>query len=407
MLETLREYAAERLDPVERAALARRHADVFVRLVEKAQTKANGPEEVQWFDRLERERDNVRAAFDWSMSADGDVDIGIRIALASQPFLYRRYRLTEGRIWFEQILARPEQAPKAARARVLNVMGIFAFRQGEWERATAHFEEALSLEREMEDPPAVGALTYLGMIAAEAGEFERARAFHEENLIRQRRIGDSQAIAITLNELGVIAQALGDYDQAAAYLAEAAALSRSRGDQLHVAICLIIQAGLETERGNLDKATELLDEALGLAREGKNQTAVALVAIYYGWVKRHRGEFEAAAASYQEALEFLRSRDDRPGIAGVLEGLAIVAAASSEPARALRLAGAADALRATTHTRPSPAMQRELDESRSVAHKELGEESALEYAAGQAMALDQAILFALTRAAVSGRTRER
>src|SRR6185369_3260129 len=90
MLETLREYAAERLDPAERAALARRHADVFVRLVEKAQTKANGPEEVPWFDRLEREQDNVRAAFDWSMSTDGDVDVGIRIALASQPFLYRR-----------------------------------------------------------------------------------------------------------------------------------------------------------------------------------------------------------------------------------------------------------------------------------------------------------------------------
>ena len=105
MLETIREYALERLD--ERGdgeVVRRRHAGFYVLLAEQAEPALRGPEQVSWLDRLDAELANIRAALTWATES-GEAEIGLRIGAALWRFWHMRGSLAEGRDRLERLLA--------------------------------------------------------------------------------------------------------------------------------------------------------------------------------------------------------------------------------------------------------------------------------------------------------------
>src|SRR5206468_12871765 len=110
MLGTIREYAAERLAASggERAAVAR-HASVYVALAEAAAPHYTGPAQKEWLDRVERDHDNLRAAFDRAVVA-GEAGVAGRVGAALWRFWQMRGHLREARMRLERVLALPALA---------------------------------------------------------------------------------------------------------------------------------------------------------------------------------------------------------------------------------------------------------------------------------------------------------
>jgi predicted ATPase len=115
MLQTLREYALERLEELEDGgAVRRRHAETMLEFVRTARGFARGPEAPEWLDRTELELDNIRAALAWTIEV-GEGELGLAIAEALEPFWYRRLQLREGLRWLEPLLELTPDAPPRLR----------------------------------------------------------------------------------------------------------------------------------------------------------------------------------------------------------------------------------------------------------------------------------------------------
>ncbi len=126
MMETIREYALERLAASgEAEAMRQQHATFFLQLAEEADPKVRSTEQATWYRRLEVEHDNLRAALHWTLEHQ-EVEIGLRLAGALWAFW--RQHLREGRSWLEQVLVQPgARARTAARAKALLGAGALAF----------------------------------------------------------------------------------------------------------------------------------------------------------------------------------------------------------------------------------------------------------------------------------------
>jgi predicted ATPase/DNA-binding SARP family transcriptional activator len=160
MLETVREYAREKLQETgEEGAARREHATYFRAMADEAFTAMCRSEGAAWLELLEREHDNLRAALAWSQSAGGDLELAVALGGALGWFWIARGYLTEGRERLERLVAlapAPQPSPgppspprghdpRFTRARLLTYAGTLAHHQGDYEAARGHFQESLTL----------------------------------------------------------------------------------------------------------------------------------------------------------------------------------------------------------------------------------------------------------------------
>jgi tetratricopeptide (TPR) repeat protein len=405
LLETIREYAVERLAAAgEGDALRRRHADYYLALAEEAAPRLSGPEQITWLERLEAEQDNLRAALAWSQAEPEDAEVGLRLATALYRFWHVRGSLIEGREWLRQVLARDagRQASDAARtgplrARALNGAGVLARAQGSYTAARSVFEESLALLREARDRwGTANALHNLGSVALYQGEYGRATALLEESLAIWRELEDRWGIATALHFLAQATHYQGDHRRADALGEESLALFRGIGDVRGIAMALRNLASVAYARCDDDRAARLYDECLPLYRDLRDTWSIALARHGMADVARRRGDYDRAAALYRESLLLRQERGDQRGAAECLEGLASLAAAQEQPTRAAHLFGAAEALRAAIGA-PLPTRDRELYEGYMATVRTGSGETAFAaaWATGQAMSVEQAIAYAL------------
>jgi non-specific serine/threonine protein kinase len=260
MLETIRAFARDRLaEAGEEDAARHAHFQIMLATAEEASPYLRGAQQRTWFERLEREHDNLRAALDFCLDR-GHVDEAIRMAEALVRFWMGGF-LTEGRDRIDRVLAAAGPAHnRTTRARLLLSHGVMTHMQGAPTEAGLIFEEAEELFREAEDEHSVAVtLNHLSWCMYLAGEPARAIALAEEALAVHERFDDSRGIAVAHNNLGWVRfYHRGELAQAREHLERAFRGQQSLGDPRGVAFTSTTLAVLEMWMGNVERARALL-----------------------------------------------------------------------------------------------------------------------------------------------------
>ncbi|MGH2372304.1 MAG: ATP-binding protein, partial [bacterium] len=336
-LETLRQYAREKLrEAWEDEATRSGHRDWFLNLALHAEPGLRGSDE-RWFDLLEAEHDNLRAALEFSLLA-GACEKGLRLAAALRLFWQVRGYWTEGRQWLEMLLAAGSGTPPAVRAKALNAAGQFAQQQGDYERAKALSGESLDLYRTLRDSQGMAAaLNVLGNVMLEQGDFRGARPLHEESLTYAREVGDPHLMASSLVNLANIADHEGEFDRAGALGTESLTVFRQTGDKRGIAAALHLLGIVAGDQGDFVAAQARFEESLAQRQELGDKRGIAASLSALGRIAGEQGDHASARAYYEQGLAIRRELGDRRGIAAALYSLGVIAWQQREPLRAAAL----------------------------------------------------------------------
>jgi predicted ATPase/DNA-binding SARP family transcriptional activator/class 3 adenylate cyclase len=311
MLETVREYAHERLEADKNAAeIHRGHCRRYLSLAERAEPELFTRGEAQWLPRLDAEIDNFRAALDWSLRHDST--LALRLVGLLHLFWEIRNMFDEGLEWIEAALdAAGDAAPLRDRARarraqvhLLGCKGSLYDAHGLREEALARAAEALALSRQAGDPAGTAeALLALGALeVAETLPQRRRRALAEKALIFAREAGNDRLVAIALMSRAVALP----LEEGAAELERAATALRKIGGSRHLVGLYSDAAYNAIKVGSPERARPLLDRALPLASELGDPLQRALVWGNVGLEALFTGDLERAQTAFAEQLRLCR-----------------------------------------------------------------------------------------------------
>ena len=367
MLETIREYALERLaadDDLD--AARRRHGEYYAAFAEQAREQLEGPAQLAVLDRLEADNDNLRAALAWSLDAPAAdpagpgerAMIGLRLVQALTAFWSWHGHATEGRRWLQRAMEAASAGGGAELARVAHGLGIMMDEQGEPDAALRLFERSLAIWREL---------------------------------------GDREQQARELNSLGIVHRHLGDIDTARAMLEEAIAINRETGGKARLSAALANLGQLESAAGRLDDATEVLREALALDSERGDPYSMAVDRQSLTLLSFRAGRTDEARDMLISMFDYLASSGNTFMLVNVLELAAVIAGGLDEPLRAARLLGAAEAVRQESGLLITPPEAATMEELLAPAHDAVRpHEWDAELAAGRALSQQGALALLLS-----------
>jgi predicted ATPase/class 3 adenylate cyclase/Tfp pilus assembly protein PilF len=401
MLETLRAFGLEQLEASgEMETIRYRHASFFLALAEGAEASSDSADQVQWMDRMEREHDNLRAALEWSKTAEGRGELCLRLAGALAYFWEVRGHLSEGRERLSAVLSMESaQGGTAARARLLARAAELAYRQSDYPATTLLAQESLAIYRKLDDQQGIASmLIKLGNAATERGSYASASRFLEEALASWRELEDTHGIARALISLGWVALRSGDHNLADTRLKEALTLSRELGDARSMGFELSGLGEVALRQGDYARATQLMEQSLELRRQLGNKWGVGVSLGMLGWVAMRERDWQRAIARLGESLEVRQEIGDKGGSAWCLERLAGVAMAQGLAEKAVRLFGAAATLRSSIGSVIDPADQANYKKNISSLRAKLGRERyKTVWDEGRVMSLEQAVVYALKK----------
>jgi tetratricopeptide (TPR) repeat protein len=397
MLETIREYGLERLvERRETDAVARRHADYYLGLAEQAGPELLGPRQRAWYERLEADLDNLRTALAWFLTY-GEVEAMARLAAPIVPFWISRSHAKEGLRWLDATLKHRSSLSRAPLAKALFSKGNLLLELGaDYQEADTVLKESLALFQESGDITwTVRAVSMLGWAASRSGDFDRGVALRQQAVTLARNEGDEWNLAMALGNLGGSLLRVGNFARARAVYEETLALYQSVGEPEGIAFALWGLGMLALGEGHQRRAASLLEQALALARKLGHLPSVANWLADRGVVALHEADYEGAAALFKESLSLAPQVEEELLIAQCLWGTAVVAAAQDQPIRAVRLWGAAAALRYTLHL-PAFAVHPLEEEVLAPTHELLGLDAFdVEWTKGHGIGRDDAIAYAI------------
>ncbi|HZB02323.1 MAG TPA: tetratricopeptide repeat protein [Actinomycetota bacterium] len=311
MYETIREFALERLRASGEAdEIGRRHAEHFLATAEEAEPHIRHEDDA-WLDRLEPDRDNVRAALD-HFETIGAYELQLRVCAAWWHFWSFRGPLPEGRRELERALGHDASA-SSARARALTGLADIVTDIGEPSEAQRLAEEALALHRSLGDTWGTAySLLIIGIAFAFQDAWSDARARLEEGMRLFEELGDPYHVLRTRQRLAWAHESLGDLDGARQLHEQNVRDARETGDRYAEARSLSVLAMYSLEAGQLDEGVvEQLETAHRLHREGSNMPDRyngALILCRFARALALRNEPAAAArllAAWEAAFEEL------------------------------------------------------------------------------------------------------
>ena len=318
LLETIREYALERLGDGNSAQAHDRHAAYFLDLAEPAEAEFAGPGQLAWLDRLEAEHDDLLAAMSWLVD-QGPPEQALRLFSVTWRFWWLRGHAAEFVRLGEQIVASSERLPPQQRTVALSAAGFILISKGDQAKAETLFEQNLEVYRQLSDGLGMvltaTVLGVLGYFAALRRDYSRAtdllgqsqarlREVRDDDLTRYDRLQYLLTVALVDNFLGQVQLSQGDNNGAARLFTGGLTVARRAQDPISLLISLYDLALTSQAQGDLAGAAGHLKEGLALAAEAGDDTTAA----YY------------------------------------LEGLAAVAGQQDDPQRAARLLAAARSL---------------------------------------------------------------
>lgn len=275
MLETIREFASERLEASSSAEeLGRRHAEHFLAMAEEAAPNLL-PSPGAWPDRLDRDHDNLGAALDW-FETMGEGQLTLRLAGALWRFWYMRGHVAEGGRRLERALAADGRLT-SARAKALNGAASMAVMAGDFATALARAEAGLALHQSLGDVPGSAQSQFmLGFVAIEEGDFKRALPLLEESLRQFRELGDEHYVGIAIFNLAWTYEELGDRQRSRELSEDNLHRSRELHDARSEASFLELLAGHAGRDGKLADQLSMLKASLRIRRDLADSFHVAV-----------------------------------------------------------------------------------------------------------------------------------
>jgi predicted ATPase/class 3 adenylate cyclase len=311
MLETIREYAAERLEElVEAEEVRRRHAEYFTEMAESVGTEYLGPAQAHLRERFRTEWDNIRAALSWAV-AGGHTEQGLRLAGGLTLVWLDQNLAVEGEGWFRDLFESSAPVDDAVHAKALITASLVAGVRGDYATATKRGEEALRIFRVLGSEEGIaGALTGLAVGPIELGRPEEAGPMLEEAEALHRKAGNSGGIRRVLHLRGLQAAAVGDVDEGRRLFRDAAELSRQEDDTFSTASALHSLGDVELDAGDIDAAESAYGDGLRLAWDTDADRLVCYCLAGLAAVAAARGDAGRAALvwgfveTYEERLRF-------------------------------------------------------------------------------------------------------
>ncbi len=397
MLETIRDYAQERLSETDEAlGVHARHRDWYLAIVEAARAGFfSGAEQAGWLTRLSDDHDNLRAALNWSHEDPDGASAELTLASGLWRFWEIRGHLAEGAAWLDRALARTGGEISVRRANALTGAGVLAGQRGDHVAAAAFHDASLVLHRELGDPRGIAAAcSNAASIAVELGDVERARALYQECIANTEAVGDDQGAAFGIINLADLVARHGEADEADGLYARAIGIFQRLGDAWGMAQATARLGQAARRRGEAAVARTRYEEARDLYRQVADGRGEARMLVGLGDLADEAGDGGMAESHYRAALTLRHRLGDKVGTAAALERLA--GSGADRPDRAARLIGAAMALRETVGAPLSATGRAELERFLAALDGEGGRvavETALD--AGRAMSAAEAVDLAL------------
>jgi predicted ATPase/class 3 adenylate cyclase len=358
LLQPVREFALERLEAGGGASeVRRRHAEYFLGLVERAEKRMQGPEQLEWLDRLEAENDNLRAALSWAVS-EGRDDIAVRIAWGMWMFWWLHGYHQEGRRWMDSML-----------------------------------------KMDLPDRSRTIALTVAGNLAVVAGDHTSAQAYLPWAVGLARKVEDKVRLAVALHVLGLSLLNSLDLEASVECLTEALPMFTASGNQMMVSGIRTHLGTAALMQGDLDRADSETLEGLAVARRSGDPVSTYFALYNLGQVAMARGDFRTALNTLREGLLLAAGTASKARVTHFLESIAIVVGVEEDAEKSARLLGASAAMRnagdVTTFVYLSPSRSL-YDRTVAAITARLGSEvyEELRYEGGQ-LTIEQAIAYAL------------
>ncbi len=402
MLETIRQYAYEKLDAADECAEIRdQHLRHFLQLMEEVATKLSGPYQRLWLNWLEDEYDNVRIALAWSQESR-QVEEGLRIALAIYQFWTIRDYVEEGRMWMEGLLGRVAESRTPVRPAIhANSLAYAAFLAGFRGNTTAQMERGTeaaliaSAAGEEGKRALAWALAAQAYAARAAGDYQAEFDLSRRAIQLHRELGNRFQLGLTLSLATFSAMTLGDYAAAHAMLNEALPLLREAGNPYRIAMALNFAGDLARCEHDYDGAQRAYEESAGLLRELDAPRDLASVLHNLGHTCLHRGDIKRAQTLFEESMGTQLAQRNTPGAAECLIGFAALAAAREIPAAAAQLLAAAAAIGGQRAVSAWAATRMEYEHTLASAREALTEaEFQAEQTAGSVFSLEKAVAYA-------------
>jgi predicted ATPase/Tfp pilus assembly protein PilF len=389
MLETIREFALEKLrERNEQAQTGRHYANYFLELAEKAEPQLTGPDQIGWFQRLAWEFPNFREVIEQELKYEENPhELTLRITGALWRFWTARGYLAESREWLGKVLIRnisgqaekePSNQPGwvALRAKSYTAAGLLALEEGDLNQAKAMLEEALRLLSQHYDPAIlVNTLNALGTVESYLGDLDHALDYHHRCLNLRRELNDTRGIAISLCNMGALAAAQGQLEQSRQHYEEALSLLRQVGDKRTIALLFNNLGNLWLALGEPDKARQVTEESRKIYRELEDQGGLALALMQMGDIARVKKEAFEAIELYRQSLRLFQEVGEKADLPPCFEGLATALAETKKLSQAARLYGAAQKLRETLDLPLQPADLWKYNQELSKLKQQLSTES--------------------------------
>jgi non-specific serine/threonine protein kinase len=315
LLETIREYAFEKLTEFGEATIIRnQHLEFFTSLAERAAPNAFGAETIKYYEQIDSELDNIRLAVEWAIETRQAL-IAYRLAAALFYFWYNRSLQGEWLERLRRVFSIPEgNARTLERAKALNSLSFFYWAGMTDVNPRQEIEEALSIGRELGDDHIIAqSLMNLGRNEGVDGNYSNARSLLEEGLSIAQKLGPEHKMEfiLTKNFLGDVAWHQGDLKNARLFYEEGVSAFKEIRDQNFLAYTVRRLAQVACREGEFEKAALLCRESLSLNQGLRDARGILASLSAFAGIATARGKFVSAALLFGAVVSLLSALGTR------------------------------------------------------------------------------------------------
>ena len=407
MLETIRQYAREKLFEAKQASAARdRHFVYFDDLSEKMWEIFRSTDMIDWRHTAEEEAENFRAALEWGL--ENHVEEAVRLAGHYCTISSWLSRHSEGLALVKSALERVNSLPPVAGgeallrrqkiiAKALFAQGTVAFGTGNMPLLMQSLKEAIAISRMTGDKLMLGYSLEMFFSGSTFMEVEGAEAAAQEGLIIfTQDINDRWGLSMAYQNMAWLANRRGDLIEKDKYFHKIKELLRDIPFSFQAGLFYLGMGMIEGVQRNYDTAKQLFEEGLKIFRRLQNKYFQTALTSELGHVARRSGDIRQAKKIYHDTLPEWKDLGNRAAIAHQLECFAFLAMTDEEPQRSIKLFGSAEAVRARVQASMTEPERLEYNQAVAQLRSMLAEtEFNALWAEGQSMTMEQAIEFAL------------